>query len=51
MAQEAEVKKLVLVHVGPNLGNHETMEKNIRDIKRLYDGEVLFSEELMSLDL
>ena len=51
MAQAAGVKKLVLVHIGPNLSTHGVMEKGIGDIKRLYDGELVFSDELMSLDV
>ena len=51
MAQEAGVKKLVLVHVGPNLAGHVAMEKGIGDIKRIYDGELVFSDELMVVDV
>ena len=51
MAQEAGVKKLVLVHVGPHLSQHGPMEKGIGDVKALYDGEVLFSDELMSFEV
>jgi len=51
MAQEAGVKKLVLVHIGPHLAGHGPMEKGIGDIKSIYDGEVVFSDELMTLDV
>ena len=51
MAQAAGVKKLVLVHIGPNLSGHGVMEKGIGDVKKLYDGELLFSEELMSFEV
>ena len=51
MAQEAGVKKLVLVHVGPHLSGHGVMERGIGDVRKLYDGELLFSEELMSFDV
>jgi ribonuclease BN (tRNA processing enzyme) len=51
MAQEAGVKKLVLVHVGPNLASHGTMEKGIGDVKGMYDGELVFSDELMAVDV
>ena len=51
MAQEAGVKKLVLVHVGPNLSEHGPMEKGIGDVEKIYDGELLFSEELMRIDV
>ena len=51
MAQEAGVQKLVLVHVGPHLAAHGPMEKGIGDISRAFDGEILFSEELMQFSL
>jgi ribonuclease Z len=51
MAQEAAVKKLILVHIGPHLASQGPMEKGIADIRSLYDGEVVFADELMSLQL
>ena len=51
MAQEAGVAKLVLVHVGAHLSGHGPMEKGIGDVRRIYDGEVVFSEELMTIDV
>ncbi len=51
MAREAGVKRLVLVHVGPHLASHGPMEKGIGDVRRIYDGDVIFAEELMSLRL
>ncbi len=51
MAQEAGVKRLVLVHVGPNLAGHGTMEKGIGDVKKAYDGELVFSDEMMALEV
>jgi ribonuclease BN (tRNA processing enzyme) len=51
MAQEAGVKKLVLVHIGPELAHHGPMEKGIGDVRRLYDGEIVFADELMSITL
>ena len=51
MAQEAGVKKLVLVHIGPRLALDESMAEGISDIRREYDGEILFSDELMSFDV
>jgi ribonuclease Z len=51
MAQEAGVKRLVLVHIGPHLAQHGPMEKGIGDVGRLYEGEVVFAEELMTLRL
>jgi ribonuclease Z len=51
MAQEAGVKKLVLVHIGPHLSGHGPMEKGIGDVRRIYDGQLLFSDELMAFDV
>ncbi len=51
MAQEAGVKKLVLVHIGPELSAHGSMEKGISDVKRVYDGELVFAEELLRVPL
>lgn len=49
MAREAGVQRLVLVHVGPHLASHGPMEKGIGDVRKIYDGEIIFAEELMSL--
>jgi ribonuclease Z len=51
MARDAGVKKLVLVHVGPHLAAHGPMEKGIGDVRKTFDGELIFAEELMSLRL
>ena len=51
MAAEAGVKKLVLVHIGPHLARHGPMEKGIGDVRRLYYGELVFADELMTLSL
>ena len=51
MAQEAGVKKLVLVHIGPNLSEQGPVEHGISEIKKLYDGQLVFSEELMSIEM
>ena len=51
MAQEAGVKTLALTHIGPRLSQHGHMEKGIGDVRRIYDGEILFADELMTIDL
>lgn len=51
MAQEAGAKKLILTHIGPHLTKPGSREKGIADIARLYQGEIIFGEELMSLIL
>jgi ribonuclease BN (tRNA processing enzyme) len=51
MAQAAGVRRLVLVHIGPHLAAHGPMEKGIGDARRVYDGEVIFADELMTVPL
>lgn len=51
MAQEAGVKKLVLVHMGAHISSHGPLEKGLGDVAELYDGEVVFTEELMVLEV
>ncbi len=51
LAQEAGVKKLALVHVGHNLSGMGVREKGIGDAKKLFDGELIFTDELMHLDI
>lgn len=47
MAQEAGVKKLVLSHIGPHLQQRGPTLKAFADIGEIYDGEIVFAEELM----
>lgn len=51
MALEVGVKKLVLTHTGSALCKSGSREKAIEDIAGLYQGEIIFGEELMSLSL
>ena len=51
LAQEAGVKKLALVHVGPYLSGVGVREKGIGDAKKLFDGELIFTDELMHFDI
>jgi ribonuclease Z len=51
MAQEAGVKKLVLVHMGPHIAQHGPLEKGLGDIREVFSGEVIYAEELMSVGL
>jgi ribonuclease BN (tRNA processing enzyme) len=51
MAEEAGVKKLVLVHIGPNLSNSESQIRGREEISNIYSGEILFADELMKIDL
>ena len=47
MAQEAGVKKLALVHLGPAICHHGEMERVIAATKSVFDGELIFTEEMM----
>lgn len=49
MARDAQVRKLVLVHVGARLATHGPMEKAIGDIRKIFSGEVIFGEELLKV--
>lgn len=51
LAEETGVSTLVLVHTGPRLSTHGHMEKGMGDIRQVFGGKVVFSEELMTLDL
>ena len=51
MAQAAKVKQLVLVHIGPTLSKKTTEETSIHHIKKFYDGEIIYSHELMQIQL
>lgn len=51
MARDADVEKLVLVHRGPGLEGHQSTEQARADIGEIYDGDVIFADELDILDL
>ncbi|MGH8866544.1 MAG: MBL fold metallo-hydrolase [Actinomycetes bacterium] len=51
MAAEAGVGKLVLVHTGPRISAPGHTEEAISEVKEFFDGEVVFAEEIMSVDL
>ena len=51
LAQEAGVKKLALVHIGPNLSEAKAAKQAIEDTKSIFDGEIIFTDELMSFDI
>jgi ribonuclease BN (tRNA processing enzyme) len=51
IAQESRVKRLVLSHQGSNLASPGSREKGIADISKIFDGEIIFAEELMTLEL
>jgi len=47
MVREADVKKLVLVHVGPHLAANGPMKKGIGDAGKVFDGQISLAETLM----
>ncbi len=51
MAKEAGVKKLVLSHLGPHISSDGPREKGIDDVRTIFDGEILFAEELASFEV
>ena len=51
MAQEAGVKQLALVHMGPNISSPGLLKKGLGDIRQIYGGSVVHPEELTSIEL
>ena len=51
LAQRAGVRKLVLTHIGPTFSLPGPREDGIADVAKVYDGEIIYSEELMTIGL
>ena len=51
MAQSAGVKKLVLVHIGPHLSQDEVKTRSVNELSKIYEGEIVFADEMMSLKM
>ena len=51
IAKETGANKLILAHQGPNLDKPGSKEKGIADISGIFNGEVVFAEELMTLEI
>ena len=51
LAQEAGIKKLILSHQGAKLDSPGSMEHAIGKISEIFEGEFIFANELMVLDL
>ena len=51
MAQEAGVNKLVLVHMGPGLSAQAPYDHANSAMQRIFQGEILFSKELLKIEL
>ena len=51
MAQDAGVKNLVLVHMGPNISQEKNKIVAEDKIRKIYNGNIIFSDEIKSIDL
>lgn len=51
LAQEAGVKRLIISHTFHSFTQPGSKEKGITDIGNIYQGEIIFGEELMCLEL
>lgn len=50
-AKETGVKKMILSHQGSNLDRPGSKERAIADISKIFNGQIIFAEEMMELDL
>ena len=48
-ARDAGVERLILTHIGGNLAAPGSLERGVADVSRIYDGEVVVAEELVTL--
>lgn len=51
LAQDTCVKNLVIVHMVPSLSKVTPLDRHIEDMTTMYDGQIIFSEELMRLEV
>jgi len=51
VAQRAGVKTIVLTHILNEIDNPGTQEQIVREMRRTYDGEVIWGEDLMELTI
>lgn len=51
MAQEAGVRQLVLIHVGPHLARPDVRERSLAEVSRRFDGRILLAEEGLEVPL
>jgi ribonuclease Z len=51
LAAQAGIRTLVLTHVGPHLDSPSVREKGLRDAAAIFDGRIVFGEELRTLDV
>jgi hypothetical protein len=51
LAAQAGIRTLVLTHINARLDSPGVREEGIRDVAAVFDGEIVFGEELLSLDV
>jgi ribonuclease Z len=51
MAARANVKKLCLVHIGPNLSQPNVMETALIGLRDIFKGQIIFADELDKIEL
>jgi ribonuclease BN (tRNA processing enzyme) len=51
MARDAGAGQLILTHQGSNLCRPGSMERGIKEMSAIFDGEIVFAKELMVLEL
>jgi ribonuclease Z len=51
MAADAGVEKLVLVHTGPRISDPRHVGEAMAEVKRTFDGDVVFAEEITAFNL
>ena len=51
MAQKANVKKLAIVHIGPNLSDPTVMNSARSEVENIFSGEIIFANELDKINL
>jgi len=51
IAAEASVRRLALTHIGPHLDSRSVREEALRAAAEVFDGPIVFGEELMTIDV
>jgi ribonuclease BN (tRNA processing enzyme) len=51
MAAEAGVRTLVLTHIAPHLDTPAVRDAALRDAAAVFDGRIVFGEELQTVDI
>jgi ribonuclease Z len=51
LAKQAGVRRLILAHQGPNLDRPGSKEKGIADMAAIFDGEIIFAQESLIIEI